>query len=191
MPHPLNRAVVSYTVGPGDDKGADGDSNDGKSGRKKRIKDKSVGGDDYDDWTTFTSATLHILERRLQDILLSIEDFAVPNPNYDPTKARKASASKAEDKPKRGGRPKRGRGRGRGNRPSKAPIPSEAESDEDEMRPLIGDYREVPWQVIPDYDLYCRRLVTFDEILLKLKLHQYYSLSALERDFYELLNNGR
>ena len=31
MPHPLNRAVVSYTVGPGDDKGADGDSNDGKS----------------------------------------------------------------------------------------------------------------------------------------------------------------
>ena len=75
MPHPLNRAVTPYTAGPGDDKGAEGDSYKGSSGdtnsKRGREKTQTVSGKDFDDWTRFSTATLHILERRLQDILLS------------------------------------------------------------------------------------------------------------------------
>ena len=44
---------------------------------------------------------------------------------------------------------------------------------------------------MPDYQLSVRRAIGFDEILEKLRMHRYDCMSALEKDFYDMLNNGR
>jgi hypothetical protein len=59
------------------------------------------------------------------------------------------------------------------------------------MRRLIEDWQIIPYAVLPDYDLYVRRLVCFDDIKFKLREHVYRSMSAFSRDFYTMLQNGR
>ena len=114
------------------------------------------------------------LERHIQDILVGIDDFEVEDDenegaskNKSPKKA-KASVSS------------QGKRRSRARKVSETP-----------MRCPIEDYRTVPYELIPDYDLTVRRAIGFEDILDKLKLHRYDCLNAVSKDFYDMLNNGR
>ena len=111
------------------------------------------------------------LERRIQDILVGIDDYEVeddvPEEEEAKVKAKKAKTSGGKRRP-------------RARKTSEIP-----------MRSPIEDYRAVPYELIPDYDLTVRRAIGFDDILEKLRTHRYDCLNAVSKDFYDMLNNGR
>ena len=116
-----------------------------------------------------TGSALVTLECRIQSILNAIEDYEVEDEeDEEPT-----SEEKQENK-------------------EESEVNKDDKSDGGKaMRSLIEDFRDVPYDIMPDYQLNVRRAIGFDEILDKLRMHRYDCMSALERDFYEMLNNGR
>ena len=149
------------------------------------------------DWAVFDKSELHVLERRMLEVLNAIEVYEVPDVVTDLSqgssngiaaatpatpvgkKAKEAKEAKSHEKGKRG--------RGRGKKSNSA----DSETDSN-TRYLIDDYQEVPISsIIPDYNDYVRRRICFQDIQKKVQNHMYRSMSELSRDYYDLLNNAR
>jgi hypothetical protein len=156
-------------------------SKDGFAGVLARAKIGAVAeAASHDDNVVRTDpASLLALERHIQDILVGIDDYEVEEDDPDEAAAAVRNNNKGGGgSSKKGNDKKKGRSRAR-------------KSTAQPMRSPIEDYRAVPYELIPDYDLNVRRAVGFDDIQEKLKMHRYRSLGELSRDFYTMLNNGR
>lgn len=60
-----------------------------------------------------------------------------------------------------------------------------------EGRLLAADFLDIPYDLIPDYDLNVRTVMTLKIMSNKLSQHLYHSFGAFAFDFYTMLNNGR
>ena len=70
-------------------------------------------------------------------------------------------------------------------------VPEDMKDPEGPQRLLIEDWNVLPYELIPDYDMWVRRLICFEGMKEKLSRHGYSSMSEFSRDFFTLLNNGR
>lgn len=79
-------------------------------------------------------------------------------------------------------------------RPRKNAAPKEDKvnvNDEDDIFMLVDDYKGIPYDDIPDYDIFVRRSVCLDDMRDTLQGHGYSSFAQFASDFYTLMNNAR
>lgn len=116
---------------------------------------------------------LEYIPAREVDISLFEEDEEVSPSKISNKKKRAQSSSSSSNKKKRGGKKK-------------------ATAEETEEEPMLCDeYKEIPYDIIHDYDQYVRKKLCLDDIQQAMKNHEYLTLAAFIMDFYELLNNAR
>lgn len=121
---------------------------------------------DASEWTTYGSEDLYRLERIIQVVLNNITQYRIMDSVKSPN----------------GKKSPRKKGRGR---------PKIAGFGSQEGRSIEDDFEDIPYDLIPDYNSFVRRIVTMSSIRKRLHSHGYNSLASFSNDFYTMLNNAR
>lgn len=129
-----------------------------------------------DDWVIFAEDELPVLERRIFDVLASLECYEISNTDDSCT----ISKSTSRGRGRRGGG---GKGNGGGRTSSNGKKKG--------SRILVEDFKSIPESFVSMYKQYIRHFVTIEVMKDKLQRHYYRSMAAFSKDFYDMLNNAR
>lgn len=170
--------------------------------------DSSSTGDDgaVNAFTVYTPDKQYQLERRIQYVLNAIEAQLVPNntgadgdyAEIDADADAEEGAVRVSVKKERSKGNQKGKGQKSNTEAKDVDMEIDAHADStvtsnsnmNQTRHLIDDFAEVPYSVLPSYNLLVRHPRCMESLSEKLRTHQYFSYSQFVNDFAEMLNNG-
>ena len=206
---PVNPVVSAPIVSSPKIPSNDNTKNKSKTNRYSELQDSYVPlieKIDRDDRKVFNKQNLFELERRMLEILAFIEEFTESNlnTNYFENPIKSNSDTKEsfrlqssalneifcnyqpsetdENEMNKKSKDKKGK-------KNKKIIEVEEEDDEDRL--IAFEFREVPYDIIPEYDDLVENPMSIDIMKENIQNHTYLSMSSLIKDFYCLLNNAR